>query len=115
MAFDLEWSGPGCEFDGVAIGEDGEHLDAFDWSESSHVMKRYCGRRKFLKPLVSSGNKVCLLNVLLYKVFNRSEVLLKCISLSEFMFVTITNSFLLMFKLSYSETKTIIKTNDWID
>ena len=65
LAFDVEYSGPDCEFDGVAIGELGDNetaMDAFDWSTKSHVIKRLCGRKKVLTPVVSSGNKVGIYN-----------------------------------------------------
>ena len=61
LAFDVEYSGPDCEFDGVAIGELGENevaVDAFDWSNDSHVIRRLCGRKKMMAPVISSGNKV---------------------------------------------------------
>ncbi len=62
LAFDVEYSGPECEFDGVAIGdmsEDQEAVDAFDWTrDGEDGTRRFCGRRQFRAPVVSRGNRV---------------------------------------------------------
>ena len=61
LRFDLEDSGADCEYDGVAIGDmsdDEASIDAFDWSERSHVKRRYCGKRHFTAPVFSATNRV---------------------------------------------------------